>query len=227
MHPLAGAGVFLVNDFRYFGLAGCVVIFLSVLYSGISYVGKDHEPYSVFNHFISELGEVGVSRKAWVFNAGLILGSLLLIPFIVALGWFLGNIWAKLGILAGLWAAISCICVGIFPMNNLTPHLRAAISYFRAGLATILLFSIGIMAQPTDREVLPKFTNLIGLLSLASYASFLILLRKDESGSEPSRQLDPEVKPERPRVWLSPLLEWIVFFSTILWFFNAAILVRT
>ncbi len=226
MHSLAGVSVFLANYLSALGIAGCAVIFLSALYAGLSYVGKNRERYSVLNHYVSELGEVGVSKNAQSLNGGLILGGLILIPFIIELGLILGNIWAKLGILAGLWAAISCVCVGLFPMNNLTPHLRAAISYFRAGLVTILLFSIGILVQPAGMEVVSKYTNIIGLFSLVSYASFLTLLGKEEAGSETSNQLDPEVKPERPRVWLSPLLEWVVFFSTILWFFNVAILVR-
>ena len=68
------------------------VIVLGALLSAVAYRGAVGEPYSPFNHFISELGQVGVSRLAAVFNAGLIVGGLLLIPFMLGLGaWLLGS----------------------------------------------------------------------------------------------------------------------------------------
>ena len=48
--------------YRYFGIAGSLVIFLAVLRSMAAYAGKRREEYSLLNHFISELGEEGVSR---------------------------------------------------------------------------------------------------------------------------------------------------------------------
>ncbi len=43
--------------YRYFGLAGSLVILLSVLLSMAAYTCKRREKYPLLNHFISELGE--------------------------------------------------------------------------------------------------------------------------------------------------------------------------
>ena len=76
----------LMETFRYCGMAGCVLLAIAVTWTALSYRGKRQETYSPFNHFISELGEVGVSRQAWVFNAGLIASGILLLPFMIGLG---------------------------------------------------------------------------------------------------------------------------------------------
>ena len=60
----------------YIGQAGICIILLSALIAAASYVGKQNETYSFLNHFISELGEIGVSPLAHIFNGGLILGRL-------------------------------------------------------------------------------------------------------------------------------------------------------
>jgi len=145
-----------MEAYRYCGMAGCVLIALVVIWSALGYRGKRQETYSPFNHFISELGEVGVSRRAWAFNIGLIASGALLLPFMIGLGITLDTVWGKLGILAGLWSAISIILVGAFPMSNITPHIRAAVSYFRGGLVTVFFFGIAILAQPAGRQAIPS-----------------------------------------------------------------------
>lgn len=52
----------------YFGLAGAALVAACSLAAALAYAGPDGEPYSLLNHFISELGEVGVSPLAWLFN---------------------------------------------------------------------------------------------------------------------------------------------------------------
>ena len=136
---------FLIHNFCYFGLAGCLVVGLTTLYTSLGYTGKAQERYSPGNHFISELGEIGVSTRARIFNSGLIVGGATLIPFVIGLGLYLQDIWAKLGILAGLWTSIACVCVGLFPMNDISPHIKAAVAYFRGGLVTVLLFNLAIL----------------------------------------------------------------------------------
>ena len=74
------------NLFRIPGLCGTVLIGLAILISAVSYRGKRGETFSLLNYFISELGEVGVSRLARVFNYSMIIGGLLLVPYIIGLG---------------------------------------------------------------------------------------------------------------------------------------------
>ena len=216
----------LTGTYRYFGLAGCIIISFAVIIAALRYRGKEQETYSALNHFISELGEVGVSKHAWIFNAGMILAGLSLMPFIIGLGLAIDNLWAKLGIAAGLWAAISCVCVGIFPMSNIVPHRKAAVSYFRAGLVTVLLFGIAILFQPAGEQVLPRDAVIASMLAVAAYASFLLLMMRSRFTNAESEVLDPKKLPQRPRVWIIATVEWVVFLATIMWFLSVAVMVR-
>lgn len=218
-HPL--------SEYRIFGILGSLVIILGILISGLIYRGKKGQRYSIFNHFISELGELGVSRGAVFFNAGLIAGGIILIPFCIALGLLIPHWLAYIGMAAGLWAALSCIGVGIFPMNQLKPHTWVALSYFRSGLVMAVFFTLAIIFQPADQRALPLISILGGALAVAAYAAFLSIPWKtdDEEKSEEDR-LNPEQEKERPRFWLMPFLEWLVFFTTIAWFLFIALMIK-
>ena len=216
---------FLIPIYPYCGLAGCTIIVLAVIFSGLSYHGKRGEPYSVFNHFISELGERGISDRADVFNLGLIAGGLILIPFSLGLGSEVGGTWALLGGLAGVVTAGACAFVGIFPMNNLSAHTKAAMTYFRAGLLMVLLFTLAIALQPAEKTVVPKLSFFFGLVTCAAYIAFLALLRGGNVSQQISDSFNPDVLPERPGYWALPAVEWVVFFSTVLWFFGIALFV--
>ena len=215
---------FLIHSYGYFGLADCLIIGLTTLYAALGYQGKAQEAYSALNHYISELGEVGVSPRAKVFNSGLIAGGLVLFPFVIGLGMALENFWATLGIIAGLWTAVSIVFVGIFSMDNLSPHIRAANSYFWSGLVTVALFTLGIFLQPNPAQV-DRMAGVLCLPALAAYSLFLFLAIKmgiETSSSEDP--LDPATLPERPRVWALPVSEWAVYFTTFIWFFGIALL---
>jgi hypothetical protein len=215
---------FLIHYYAYFGLAGSLFIIISMLIAGLVYRGKQDEEYSILNHFISELGEVGVSRLAALFNWGLIVGGLVLIPFLVGMGLALGSLWGKIALIVGIWTALSCAAVGIFPMNHMKSHSWVAMSYFRSGLVTVLLFSIAVFTQSPEFEIIPKLSNLAGLLSVMCYAVFLFISDTSKKKDEPEGEvLDPETYPERQRFSRITILEWAVFFSTILWFLILAL----
>jgi hypothetical membrane protein len=209
-----------LNTLRAFGFAGTGLILLAVIYPSIVYRGKRGERYSLLNHFISELGEVGVSRAAWVFNTGLILGGLLLLPYVIGLGMAFGSLLGWLGTTAGIVTVLGVTAVGIFPMNNLKPHTVAAMTYFRAGLVMVFFFGLAILLQHAGNMVIPPAANLLSLLAFLAYGAFLILPRFSKKEQRPTDILDPEQVPERPRVWAFPILEWMVFFSTIAWMFG-------
>ncbi len=199
------------------GLVGTGLIILAVLYPALVYRGKCGERYSLLNHFISELGEVGVSRAAGVFNSGLLLGGLILIPYILSLGISFGSFLGWLGTAAGIIAVLGVAAVGIFPMNNLKPHAIAAMTYFRAGLVMVFFFGLAIIFQPGGEASIPQGANLLSLLAFLSYGAFLVLPLFRQKVKKPTEILDPEQMPERPRVWPLAALEWLVFFSTIVW----------
>lgn len=217
-------GLILVN-YPLFGLAGAIVMCLCIVVSAAVYTGKRGERYSPWNHFISELGEQGVSKAAAVFNIGLILGGMLFVPFVIGLACTINNTWAFMAGLMGAWAGVSVLLVGVFPMNNLTPHIRAAMSYFRSGLLAVLLFSLAIFLQPADARPVPLAANLFGLLAVITYSLFLIYPRLHPRQEGAPNILDPESMPQRPAFWLLAALEWAVFLSTILWFMGISLAV--
>lgn len=199
------------------GWAGSLVILISSFIAAMAYRGKQGERFTISAHFVSELGEVGVSRLAWLFNGGLIVGSFIFFWMMPGVGLSLDNLWGYLGSTVGMIAAVGCLFVGVFPMNNIKPHIKAAMTYFRAGLATVLLFSIAILVQPADARVIPLYSLVIGVLAFASYLSFLIHLGK-ATRQKDSSVLDTSSITNRPSFWWMPFLEWMVVIFTILWF---------
>lgn len=216
--------VFLQETYPIFGLIGCFVIVASSLITGLAYCGKNGERFSIRNYFISELGEVGISRLAVVFNLAMILGGALFVLMMVGLGLALNSAWGYLAMGAGIVAGIACAFVGIFPMNNLKPHGVAAMTYFRAGLVTTLLFTVAFFVQPAARRVIPLYTNCFGFLAFFTYLLFLIIAgREARKTREEESVLDTANVIERPRFWVMPFMEWMVFFSTLLWFLVVAV----
>ncbi len=200
--------------FRLCSAAGALSAVLGALIAALVYRDRDGQRYSPFNHFISELGEVGVSRLAWAFNLGLVLCGLCLLPACLSLGVILPGVWSKLGLAAGAVATLSISAVGIFPMNRMTAHTRAANSYFRMGLVMVAFFTLAILLQPTDSQRLSRWLALAGLPAILAYSTFLIQARV---GVDPSRNpLDPS-EFVRPRFWALAAIEWSIFVTTIPW----------
>jgi hypothetical membrane protein len=201
--------------FHLFGIAGSVVVTVSAVAAMLMYTGAQGEHYSVLNHFISELGATGISRLAFVFNAGLVAGGALYVPFALGLGAMLGGWWAAAGTAAGLVAAVSVACVGFFPMDNLQPHIAAAMAFFRSGLATMLLFGIAIQRQPRSRRVIDRRANIAGIAAVLAYAVFLAWIWRSP---EASSALDTSMLANRPRIWTTAILEWALMAASIAWF---------
>jgi hypothetical membrane protein len=199
------------------GLVGTGLIILAVLYPALVYRGKCGERYSLLNHFISELGEVGVSRAAWLFNSGLLLGGLILLPYMINLGISFGSFLGWLGTAAGILAVLGVAAVGIFPMNNLKPHTIAALTYFRSGLLMVFFYGLAIIFQTGGRTPIPQGANLLSVLAFLAYGAFLVFPMATNRVKDPADILDPEQIPERPRIWPLAALEWLVFFCTIVW----------
>lgn len=208
---------------RLFGLLGTSMVIISVLFSAIFYRGRQGEQFSLLNHFVSELGEMGISRLAKLFNIGFIVGGLALVPYMIWLGTILGSVLGWIATAFGVIASLACSAVGIFPMNNLTPHARAAMTFFRAGLAMIFFFGLAILFQSPEKQVISQSANILSLLAFCSYSAFLIKTTVDRPLRQPESDLDPQLVWEnRPKVSVTTILEWAIFISTILWIFGTA-----
>jgi len=73
------------QGFQLLGIVGPSIVVLGVSITALVYRGKEGESYSPLNQYISELGEVGVSRLSWLFNLSMILSGLYLIPACISL----------------------------------------------------------------------------------------------------------------------------------------------
>jgi hypothetical membrane protein len=208
------------NLLQLFGLAGTGLVLLAVIVPALVYRGKHGERFSLLNHFISELGEVGVSRAAQFFNTGLVLAGLVLLPYILGLGISFGSFLGWLGTAAGVIAVLGVSAVGVFPMNKLDPHTIAAMTYFRAGLAMVFFFGLGILFPTAGKSNVPPAADLFSLLAFLAYAAFLTYPVFKKKKQKPEENLDPPQTPERPRISAMAILEWLVFFSTIFWMFG-------
>lgn len=203
------------TTFLILSAAGAGAAVIGALISGLAYRGKCGEPYSPLNHYISELGEVGVSRLAWVFNHGMILSGLLLIPACISLGLIMPGVLPKIGMMAGVIMAVGLLMVGVFPMNHLEPHGKAALTFFRSGLLMVLVFSLAIVFQPQSSLVLPRVYSLAGFPAILAFGGFLLMMGKDDSEhSDPPQPLEED----RPRVWAITVVEWSIFLTIVAWF---------
>ncbi len=203
--------------FNLLGLGGTGIVLGTIVVSVILYRGKQGERYSLFNRFISELGDVGVSRGAWIFNLGLILGGMCLLPCVVWLGIFLNSLTGWLGMAAGIIAALGVTAVGFFPMNNLESHTKAAMTFFRGGLVMIFFFGLALLLQPSGEAGFPKWINWLSLVAVFFYTWFLIQLTLRVRKKQAAGGLEAEEQSDHARFRLLPTLEWGVFLSTIAW----------
>ena len=190
---------------------GTIVFGIAAAWAG--YVGTAGEPYSPLNHWISELGQLGVSARASVFNLALVAGGMEFVMFMVGLAqtspsrlrWVIGPV----GAIAGIGGAF----VGIFPMNHPTEHVVAASTFFNLGWIAVGLASITFVRFPDAR--FPRWLALMGAANVVAFVAFLVSLRVDEYSRDRMAATGPIA--DRPDVWIAPILEWAVLVGIMAW----------
>lgn len=201
--------------FQILSISGAVCTIIGAVIAGVAFRGKAGERYSPLNHYISELGEVGISRFAWVFNLGLILCGVCLLPASISLGLLLPGILSKFGMTAGMISAVSVAMVGVFPLNRFTGHVRAAVTYFRMGLIMIFFFTLAIALQTDALPFVPRILSLAGIPAVLAFLFFLFYPR---STKNPSQDLLSSTGIIRPKIWGIAIAEWFVFLTNVAWF---------
>lgn len=216
----------LLGNLVVFRISGYITVFvtlLGVILPMAKYRGRDGEKYSFLNHFISELGERGVSGWAWIFNLCVIIAGVGVILCSISLGLGLPGFWAKLGMLFGVVTGVGLMMVGIFPMDNIKPHATAAVTFFRGGLLMVSAFSLAILFPQQNQAIIPRLYGLVGLIPFAAFSAFLVLLWNERD------HVDQTLSPEgvrHPRVSKYTISEWVVFFSVILWVLVLSLAIR-
>ncbi len=195
------------KQFPLWGFLGSGIGVLFILLPMIPYQGSEGEPFSIFNHYVSELGELGVSIWAPLFNGGLILAGIAFIPFFIGLGLYLDTIISKIAAINGVYSSVSIILVGIYPMNYSTEHYLSAMSFFFSGMIMVVLWAIAIITQ---KEVkISKLFSIGAVITGVIFAAFLF-----GTGNE---------GPGRPEFSLTTTLEWAIYFAIIIYLFSIAL----
>lgn len=99
-------------------------------------------------------------------------------------------------------------------MDNLRPHILAALLFFWAWLASALVFTTGFCRGCTFRAA-PSVV-LAGLASVVACGAFLTVLTISFRHFDPAafHQL---LGASRPKVWTIAILEWCVVSTFFLW----------
>ena len=188
------------KHFPLWGLVASLVGLVFILTPQLFYVGAEGEPYSMFNHAVSELGELGVSELAWMFNLGLFLAGILFIPFMIGLGIYIDNIVGKLAMVGGVYSAVSVALVGVYPMNYMYEHSITAISFFLSGMVMTLLWAIAILVQKEVR--VHKGLSIGGFINMTIFALFLYGPFEGWGGP-------------RPEFSMRITLEWAIYWAIV------------
>jgi hypothetical membrane protein len=188
-------------------------IVLGIAVAWLNYRGAAGEPYTPLNHWISELGQPGVSARASVFNLALVAAGMEFVIFMVGLAqtspsrlrWVFGPV----GVVAGIGGAF----VGIYPMNHPDQHVIAATTFFTLGWIAIGAASVTFLRSPDAR--FPRWLALGGVLPVVASIAFLVALRVDRLTA--ARMVSTGPIEGRPDVWLGPILEWAVLVAITGW----------
>ena len=203
--------------FELWGIVGGAIVLAGMFLSQIGFTGLADEPYSMLNHFVSELG-ISVAEGAWLFNSSLIVGGAILAVFLLGTGFYGGNRAAKIGAIVGVYAAISTCFVGVFTADFLAGHSVAAMGFFFGGMIAVLVFTISIGIQKEGQVKIPKKIVYPGLVVIGIFAAFLIYIFSIPRGafSEGENPLIPLIT-ERPAIWAMPILEWAAILGVVAW----------
>lgn len=192
------------------GFIGPLIIIIGSLLTAFAYTGKLGEPYSFLNHFISELGEVGVSEWALVFNVSLFVGGLCITGFMLGAARLFNNLYGIIFGILGLITGLSGSLVGIFPMNNLDAHIVVAMWFFRAGLVSSAVFAVYVLVS--KQKQFSRWTSIpAASISIITFI-FLFVLEPATTGENPL-----VLTIDRPAFWANALLEWGIFLAIMVW----------
>jgi hypothetical membrane protein len=197
------------------GLFGPSLIALGSLITALGYTGVEGQAYHPMNHFVSELGEVGVSNLAWVFNGSLVLGGIFNAIFMIHLAQGIRG-WLRYPLaLLGLSAAICGGLVGIFPMNQLEQHILVALGFFNIGQIVALSYSLVFLFR--KNHPYPRWLAIPGLLNTAAFFAFNNFPPQFEEGVDFQRGMEGLLS-NRPDFIPLALMEWVVVLGILIWF---------
>ncbi len=207
------------NQIASIGVAIPVVLLSAIILTAIPFTGQQGETYSIFNHFISELGGRRYSELHHLYNSGLIITSLGFLFFAKGLSFFSSTRLSKWAVYIGIFSAILCVFVGLIPEDIRRPHLLIALAFFSCMALSTLLYSIDIIIHQKNR--FPLSAGIHGLSISALFVCF-ISMPKDKM----IEKFEKGPLFDRPEIWYLPFFEWLVFFAFISWIVHLSIHMR-
>lgn len=198
-------------------LIGSIIIMIGLTIPQIFFTGINGEPYSLINHFVSELGWIYVSELALLFNLCLFIGGILIIPFMIYLKSIIKHNLMKLACFFGLLSAIGCCFVAIFPMDieSLFEHALFATIFFVGSATMMVLFSISIVREKEKK--FPKYFALIGIIVAFLNISLVIIDSNDPLFNMIEFNVQQYlISNIRPDFWLIALIEWFIVLSHLI-----------
>ncbi len=148
------------------------------LIAGLVNRGKQGEVYSSFNHFISESGELGVAKRPWAFNWGLIHRGILLLAATLNLGLALPCLWGKFW--RGFW---DNYCAQLIPGRRLfngspeTPWHRGG-NIFPGWAADGAVFHVRNRPPTSGKVGFPQAARSGWAAATAAFGTFLVIISR-------------------------------------------------
>lgn len=210
------------DGLRLAGVIGTSLIGLGQLVAALLFRGRLGEVYNPLNHFVSELGETGVSAGALAFNAGLLLGGPILIVFMLGLGRRIGSIPGLIFGVAGVACGASGTAVGAAPMNDLLVHLFWARAFFNLGFAAMGIFTLIALI---GRWGVPRRMALPGIGATVAFGAFLAIPQPlGNGGGDMLAAVTAMLNAPRPAVWMPAVLEWLAVLAVLGWALAVALM---
>ena len=198
------------------GLLAVLVLSLGFILPPLVYRGRDNERYALRNHYVSELGEVGISRLALVYNGSLVVAGLGIAACTAAFFVELLDGWAgAAGAAAGAVAGACLTLTGFFPMNRYQRHIRAARAFF-ALVPVNAAFAIvaGVRLAPARPAAAAALLTVSGLCVAGLLAMTVIVPLA--AGRTPG-SFHTRVAGTRPRIIPFAITEWTVTLLAFAW----------
>jgi hypothetical membrane protein len=192
------------------GLGSIAVILAGVTAAALLFQGFTGEAYSPLNHFISELGEISVSRFAWSYNLGIAAGGLGLGLFLILLSPALTGRFRGAFVAVSLVAGISGPLCGLFPMDYHSTHRLVSDVFFLTGGLVAAVFTVWLAR--VGAAGFPRWLILPGVLVVAVFATFITVYATGYHPTDPDAHIV-----ERASVWIVPSLEWASLLALLLW----------
>ena len=188
-----------------------------------AWVYRHHDaPYSMLRQAISDLGNPEESALAVVFNVGFVLGGAGMAAFVLGVRPLLRATFAHVVVVTSVLATVGMSLIGVFPSQAATHtvHDAVALGTFLSILGLSGSFTIYLLVVRQD--LFPRWLVLPSGFCVFSAAMFLLLLALHLRGVLVQPRILFPTGAARP-ILLIPLLEWLVYLSTMLLSFTAAL----